>query len=205
MPQRKHQPKYQVIYADPPWPEKASHINTKTAHAHRSFRTMTEDELASLSVQRLAAEDCVLLLWSTFRHLPMAFRVMESWGFKPVREAFVWVKVGKRGQPMYSLAWDTAACAEVCLLGSRGRRLIPITRMVPSIVLEPRTRLAEKPHEVVRRIESMYSGPKVELFARRRMSGWDCWGDEVESTPSVSAVLNERSRVAPASLVGRDC
>lgn len=29
-------------------------------------------------------------------------------------------------------------------------------------------------------IEALYAGPYVELFARTRRQGWDCWGNDVE-------------------------
>ena len=43
-----------------------------------------------------------------------------------------------------------------------------------------RTRHSEKPEEVRRRIEELFGDvPRIELFARKRFHGWDCWGNEV--------------------------
>ena len=37
-----------------------------------------------------------------------------------------------------------------------------------------------KPDEVYRRIERLFPGPYLELFARRERDGWTTWGDEIE-------------------------
>ncbi len=42
---------------------------------------------------------------------------------------------------------------------------------------------SKKPEETRRRIEALMGDvPRVELFARRPASGWDVWGNEVDST-----------------------
>ena len=38
----------------------------------------------------------------------------------------------------------------------------------------------QKPKEARERIEALMGDvPRIELFARERIPGWDCWGDEV--------------------------
>lgn len=54
------------------------------------------------------------------------------------------------------------------------------------VVLAPRPggRHSAKPPEVRRRIEELLGDvPRVELFARERVAGWDAWGNEVADTP----------------------
>lgn len=39
----------------------------------------------------------------------------------------------------------------------------------------------QKPDEARARIEALYGEvPKIELFARQTVGGWDCWGNETE-------------------------
>jgi N6-adenosine-specific RNA methylase IME4 len=38
---------------------------------------------------------------------------------------------------------------------------------------------SEKPDEVYRRIERLYPGPYLELFARKPRDGWTVWGNEI--------------------------
>jgi N6-adenosine-specific RNA methylase IME4 len=45
--------------------------------------------------------------------------------------------------------------------------------------LTPRRAHSRKPDEVYERIEELLAGPYIELFARQRREGWNCWGDEL--------------------------
>jgi len=37
-----------------------------------------------------------------------------------------------------------------------------------------------KPEEMRKMIEKVSDGEKIELFARRKITGWDTWGDQIE-------------------------
>lgn len=39
-----------------------------------------------------------------------------------------------------------------------------------------------KPHDMRAQIELVSHSPRIELFAREQMPGWDCWGNEIEKT-----------------------
>ena len=77
----------------------------------------------------------------------------------------------------------TRANAEVCLLGiSKGFKAKEQIKShaVHQIVEAPVGRHSEKPDEVRRRIvELLGDVPRIELFARERVEGWDAWGNEV--------------------------
>ena len=49
-----------------------------------SYPTMSEAELLAFgeTVNRVAADDCHLFLWTTQRFLPLAFRLIDAWGFQ---------------------------------------------------------------------------------------------------------------------------
>jgi hypothetical protein len=74
----------------------------------------------------------------------------------------------------------TRANPEQCLLATRGRpqRLL---RSVRQLIFAPRRLHSQKPDETCERIEALVSGPYLEMFARERRPGWDCWGSEVDS------------------------
>ena len=39
----------------------------------------------------------------------------------------------------------------------------------------------KKPNEIRERIGTLFGdGPRIELFARQTVAGWDCWGNETE-------------------------
>lgn len=70
-------------------------------------------------------------------------------------------------------------------------------RNVRQMVSIPRSRHSEKPEEVRRRIEAMFpKQTKIELFARRKMDGWDAWGLDVNSSiPSTDYVQYDTAAV----------
>ena len=50
----------------------------------------------------------------------------------------------------------------------------------PQVIIAPvPKRHSEKPDETYRRIEHLYPGPYLELFARKPREGWTTWGDEL--------------------------
>ena len=60
---------YNIIYADPPWRYEQRKVQ---GAAENHYSTMSIDELCALSVESLAATDCLLFLWATFPMLPEA-------------------------------------------------------------------------------------------------------------------------------------
>jgi len=75
------------------------------------------------------------------------------------------------------------ANTEPCLLATRGSPL-RLANDVHQVVVAPRLEEAEhseKPEEVARRIERLYPGPYLELFARRPRERWTTWGNEIRA------------------------
>lgn len=173
--------KYRIIYADPPWPESAA-SEKRFGQAEQHFKTMKEREIVSLggAINGIAHANSALFLWSTARHLPMAFRVMEAWGYRYVNVAFTWMKSNKNdGRPRMGLGVYTKANAEFCLLGLRGKMKAKAHNVL-SAVYEPTVALGWKPNTVRDRIVRLFGNlSRIELFARQRIKGWDAWGDEV--------------------------
>lgn len=50
------------------------------------------------------------------------------------------------------------------------------------LIVTERQKHSKKPEEARKRIEEMFpKSSKIELFAREKSNGWDCFGNEVES------------------------
>ena len=170
--------KYDVIYADPPW-----HYNDmlvgKAMHGTIPYETMTDREIQSLHISDIAAKDCVLFMWATMPKLQEALDTIKAWGFKYKTCAFGWVEQNpKSGGIFAGLGRWVQGNAELCLLATKGKPH-RVSKSVKQIVIAPRGRHSEKPAEVRDRINAlMGGGSKIELFARQRADGWDCWGLE---------------------------
>lgn len=143
---------------------------------------MSIDEICSLPVFDISAENSVLFLWVTFPNLQEAFRVIEAWGFSYRTVAFVWVKRNKKTLSWFmGLGYWTRANAEICLLAAKGnpKRL---SKSVRQIIDSPIEQHSKKPDETRERIVDLMGDlPRIELFARQKTDGWDVWGNEVES------------------------
>jgi N6-adenosine-specific RNA methylase IME4 len=173
--------KYQIIYADPPWSyrDKASAGERGACYKYSVLDTAG---VCALPIASLADQNCVLFMWATFPMLPDAFQVMKAWGFDYKTVAFVWVKTNKKADSdFFGMGNWTRANAEIVLLGVKGKPK-RVSAAVRQIVRTPIMRHSEKPNEVRERIVNLMGDfPRIELFAREKISGWDVWGNEIES------------------------
>jgi site-specific DNA-methyltransferase (adenine-specific) len=165
--------KYNIIYADPPW----KYGNDVKKH----YPTIPIKEIHNFPIDKIAADNCALFLWVTFPILPEALETVRKWGFRYTTVAFTWIKTNKNnGKPFFGLGNWTRANAEICVLGFRGK-LKRNSNKVSQVVLSPLREHSRKPDEIRYKIvELMGDLPRIELFARQSMKGWDCWGNETK-------------------------
>lgn len=87
----------------------------------------------------------------------------------------------------------TRGNTEPCLLATRGKpkrvdagvRQVVIDHLDEETIFAQRGRHSAKPPEVRDRIVRLLGDvPRIELFARERVAGWDAWGNEL---PAVEA------------------
>jgi N6-adenosine-specific RNA methylase IME4 len=176
--------RFPVIYADPPWPwETWGGAGGKIRSApDNHYGTSPIEEIKALPVAPLAADDAALLLWCTWPHIAIGthIEVVRAWGFEPKTAAFVWVKqVSETNDKLATgMGYFSRSNTEVCLLATKGapKRL---AKDVHQVVLAPVGEHSAKPEEVRRRIERLFAGPYLELFARRPVDGWTVWGNEI--------------------------
>ena len=79
------------------------------------------------------------------------------------------------------MGWWTRSNPEFCLLGTKGKPQ-RVSASVHSIVDDPVGEHSRKPDSVREKIVELCGDlPRVELFARQKISGWSCWGNEIEN------------------------
>lgn len=108
---------------------------------------------------------------------------MDAWGFSFKTVAFVWVKLNRKADSLFTgMGYWTRANAEVCLLATRGHPK-RVCRNIHQVIVSHVEKHSKKPEEARRRIEVLMGDvPRVELLARQAVPGWDAWGNEVNST-----------------------
>ena len=189
--------KYNIILADPPWHFSSGLRSSKKDKNGKylfytpettvgaGYPTMRAEQIKALPVGNIAAEDCILFLWTTDAHLPVALEVIKAWGFSYKTIAFIWNKKEKSGKQVCFMGKWTMKGSEICLLATKGKPhgLIQSHKVRQLVeALRDRTKHSHKPDEVRRRIvELMGNLPRIELFAREAAEGWHSWGLDVES------------------------
>src|SRR6516164_5104412 len=131
----------------------------KQRSAERYYDTWPLERIKAFArdfIPRLVAKDCALLLWSVWLEHRGALEVIAACGFDYKTAGFLWVKTNPgvevitlAGKGLFTgMGYATRSNSEACLLATRGSP-------------------CEKPDEVYRRIERLYPGPYLELFARK--------------------------------------
>ena len=194
---------YTVVYADPPWSFATWSARGRDRSPDSHYSTVPFEQLKTLPVGDWAAEDAVLLLWVPDPFLPLACELAQAWGGFTFRTVgFYWVKTGRgveagpsclaatRNNRLFpvGLGYYGRANPEQCWLFMRGR-VERRARDVEKLVIAPRLEHSRKPEVVHGRIERLFPGPYLELFARRQMPGWQVWGDEVDMGEEELAAL----------------
>ena len=172
--------KYSIIYADPPWQYKTYSQKGQERSAESHYSTMELEAIQALPVAELAADDCVLFLWTTVPLLKDCFSVIQAWGFTYKTVAFVWIKKNRKSDSLFwGMGHWTRANAELCILATKGN---PKRRSagVHQVIMTPIEEHSKKPNETRDRIIALIGDlPRIELFARQKTAGWGVWGNEV--------------------------
>jgi site-specific DNA-methyltransferase (adenine-specific) len=168
--------KYSIIYADPPWQYSDTHTN---GAAEDHYQTMTVKEICALPVQDIAANNSALFLWATYPLIREAMEVIEGWGFEYKTVAFVWVKKYPNGNYCISLGNYTRSNTEPCLLAIWGK-IRAMDKTLSQLIVTTRESHSKKPKIVRENIVRLFGDlPRIELFSRDKIEGWDCWGTQI--------------------------
>lgn len=173
--------KYNIIYADPPWSYKVWHKKGTSRTAESYYKTMEQENLEALgnTIEKIADKNCALFMWVTFPCLVEGLQTIKAWGFEYKTCGFCWIKTNKRsGTPFWGMGHWTRANAEVCLIATKGN-ISRVSKSVHQVIMSPIEEHSKKP-DIVRDkiVELIGELPRIELFARQHIDGWDCWGDE---------------------------
>lgn len=180
--------KYNIIYADPPWFYKKGVYDGVYQDGERNIRsvkqhypTMKKGDLENLPVQDITDKDCILFMWVTDSHLDQGIELIKKWGFKYKTIGFVWVKRTKNNKLCANVGAWTMKNTEICLIGTKGQMSkYKKKRNIYQLIEAERTIHSKKPDEARNRIVEIFGDiPRIELFAREKVYGWDAWGNEV--------------------------
>ena len=171
--------KYQIIYADCPWQydDKALAGNRG---AECKYDVMDVDSICKLPVNNIADENCILFMWGTWPKLidGSVIKVIESWGFTPKTCAFVWIKRYTTGTLFKGMGRWTRANSEFILIAAKGKPH-RVDAGIEQIIETIPKKHSQKPDIFRKKIIQLCGDlPRIELFARTKIDGWDVFGND---------------------------
>jgi N6-adenosine-specific RNA methylase IME4 len=165
---------YETIVLDPPWPMEKIERDVRPNQVAFDYPTMSEDELRKFgsTLNRMAAPDCHLFMWTTQKFLPLALRLVEAYGFRYVL-TMTWHKAGgyqPTGLPQYN--------CEFVVYARKGSPKFVSTQGFFCCFNGPRREHSRKPDEFFDIIRLVTGGPRVDVFSREAREGFAQYGNE---------------------------
>ena len=108
--------------------------------------------------------------------------MIEAWGFQYRTNAFTWIKTNKSEKSLWSgLGYWTNSNAEICLFAKKGNPKRK-SKKVKQVIFAPHgDKFSAKPPQIRDRIVKLMGDvPRIELFAREKVAGWDAIGNEID-------------------------
>lgn len=174
---------FRVWYVDFPWLYENKQPSGTGAQTHYPGMEISEGIDMGPAVQAHTLKDAVLFFWVTAPMLyeechlgsPGPFAIIKAWGFTPKTQR-IWDKVD------HNVGSYLSVRHEILIVATRGKNITPDrpTPMQDSVVTcRVHDEHSAKPAIFRSDIEKLYDGPYVELFARERVEGWTCWGNQI--------------------------
>ena len=160
----------------PPWNEKGGGKIKRGADKH--YPLMPTKDIISLPVGKIADDNSHMYLWVTNNFLKDGLDCMEAWGFRYIT-MITWMK-DRMGLGQYF-----RGVTEHCLFGVRG--MVPYQldehgkrQQGKTGFIAPRQEHSVKPRQMREMIEKVSPGPRIELFSRQDIYGWDHLGNALD-------------------------
>ena len=168
--------KYKTIVMDPPWPIETG-FNTKTLHSPMTrvpYQTMKKQEIEDFPINKFTDTDCALFLWTIQLFLPFSLELIKHWGFK-YHCLMTWDKMDGIN------CWGFFRNSEFIIYCYKGKPNLDLTKkFIPTSFREHRTKHSVKPQTFYNLIRRVTQEPRIDIFARRKIEGFDVWGNDPE-------------------------
>lgn len=181
--------KFKTVVVDPPWPlPKLGWHGTQGTYykSQLPYETMPIDTIGELPIFDCLDDDALVFLWTINRFLRDAFDVLESWGVNH-KSTMVWVKPQGHqfpGGPMLNV--------EFCLMAVKGKPRFTEQKMFKAGNFWPNPGFSAKPEEFYDLLRRVTPAPRLDIFGRRRIAGFESWGNEA---PDGSALPDHYQQV----------
>lgn len=162
--------KYDVIVLDPPWQMEKIERDVAPNQVGFDYPTMTIDEIKAFELPN--ESDCHVFMWITQKHHRYGFDIFDAWNVKFICE-FVWHKNGgfqPFGLPQFN--------HEYIMYGRIGTPQFIDFKSFFTCFKADRTGHSAKPDLFYETIKRVTAGKRIDIFNRRKIDGYDTWGNQ---------------------------
>ena len=172
--------RYATVVIDPPWHMDSVGWRDKSGpKGEIAYPTMTYEGIAALPVTSTLADDARLFIWTINRYLPLTFGLLGHWGAE-YSFTMTWHKSGG-----FQLPDGPSFNGEWIVVGRKGRPSFNETKAFSTANYWPRGAHSEKPEGFYDLLRRVTPGPRLDIFGRRRIAGFDSWGNEAPDGPAL--------------------
>ena len=165
--------KYNTIVVDPPWKMKKMERDIRPEQVGFDYKTMPVEEISTIPIPNIMSKDSFCFIWTTQKYLPYTFSdILPSWGLK-YRFTMVWFKNGGV-QPFNLPQFDV----EFVVCGVKGNPQLISQKRFPTGFYAKRKGHSVKPENFYEMLRRCTPEPRIDIFNRRVIKGFDGWGDE---------------------------
>jgi N6-adenosine-specific RNA methylase IME4 len=173
---------YDIIYTDPPW--KQTKGNARKCRPNQGkdldYSTLSLDEIFELQMSFFNNVNTKhnIFMWTIDKYLHESEIRMNKLGYN-LHARFVWNKLNGVA-PAFTVRFSHEY---LLWFYKKGNILMPCEKFrgkYTTVLTEQATTHSTKPQIAYEMLENMFPDTnKIELFARNKRAGWDCWGNEV--------------------------
>ena len=168
--------KFATVVVDPPWPLKptgwATNPDNGLKDAWEHYDLMDINGIRQLPIAEVLAEDAFVFCWTVNSYLFDTRSIVEGWGCQYAL-TMTWIKEGGIQYPN-----GPAFNAEWIVVGRNGKPKYNEIKAFSTANYWPRGGHSEKPEGFYDLLRRVTPGPRLDIFGRRRIAGFESWGNE---------------------------
>lgn len=172
---------YGIVYSDPPWPQTkgGKRLVRPNQEKKLDYDTMSLEDIKNFHLNFLALKTEPVhnvFMWTIDKYLHHTEKMMKELGYE-LHARLIWDK-GNGIAPAFTVRFSHEY---LLWFYRKGFMLKPVAHTrgkYTTVISEPAGEHSVKPMSAYLMLENMFPlSKKIELFARREVPGWDCWGD----------------------------
>lgn len=167
---------YKVLVIDPPWDLGWGKLSSKRGlwrgYGDMPYETLSIEEIKTLPIHQAMADDCFVFLWTTQAKIRDAFDICDYWNLTYAC-VITWHKnhgPNAPNRPCYN--------SEFVIMAKYGNPTLISVRGMYACFSAPNRGHSVKPSEFYNMVSHCTEGPRLDVFSRRLIPGFDVWGDQ---------------------------